>query len=997
MDRKLRATIVQLVAILTLSVLSFTQTAPSVSSSSGKSLRGGVAGQNVIATGPTSSISEPSTIFTSGFVPLNPSHDLCQLIQDAEAQEPGNFIDVTSNIADTAGSENCTVPFIGSQSYFGTLHFRGTRTIITTSITQSLPGNITIDGEGTTPVAGTTATKNTIVRACNPAWRLCPGGAFFVPSQTVSSTSVSGTTFTVNMSAALPAYPSTVKLNPIAVGHLIQLLNNNGPNGGTGVTIGDTLANGNSLLYVTACTVPSSTCGQTTTSFTALILTGSVNACASSCGTAYLVTPLVALGTNTGSAQFDIVLQHLTLDCQFMPGCMPLLVFNGQEGTTTRDVSLINSVVPSLRITGGVCTSFNAVGLCTNSGTVSNPYGGFATGGVNSGADGYDFSVGWQRVDCALVAGCGSNGAGGAGWTNGATTGLPSTAGNQPYLNPDPAVPNLVMVLIDGTGLGQSLHGKMTFTISGNDGGGFIPEVGTTGTCLLAYGMSFEAPSNHIEYCPLTALLGGDPTVNGAFGGGPTSGINITNGLYSPTVSGGGYVFTLGSTAVNPLSGFINPVHHIRIDDVNVGNQSFSAGKALIDNTTLNAAGTPRTLDCYNAAAIDNDQTISYHLGAPPAVDTSSKCVDAAPGLVRNIISTSQISDYTNQLAVAKFVGVASAVDQVTITNSATGSPATVSIASTGTDPNINLNLICKGACAVQLNGAAFGPLATGTGSAHQIAGPQVCSAASASPTAYTCTTSPSFTPADQDIVLFEADVASAATPTIQVNGSTVGPTKKGGGATALVANDFLAGGHYLIQWDGTNWQVLGQTGGPTNTSQGGTGLATCVSGVPLTGGGAAGNPFGCPTTLKIIGGLLSAYNNEVTTGLAVPYMRGTTSQKSETAADANVLTVTPASTVGVYRACFTESVSAAVSATLGWTATYTDSNGNAQTPTNLSLFQTGVAAPALTFTTSAASNYYNCVNLDVNNAGVNIVIKTTFAGTSFTGKVSASVERISN
>jgi len=121
----------------------------------------------------------------------------------------------------------------------------------------------------------------------------------------------------------------------------------------------------------------------------------------------------------------------------------------------------------------------------------------------------------------------------------------------------------------------------------------------------------------------------------------------------------------------------------------------------------------------------------------------------------------------------------------------------------------------------------------------------------------------------------------------------------------------------------------------------------------------------------------------------------GATSQKSGTGADTNVLTVTPPANAGSYRIRFVMSVSAASAATLGWTATWTDSNGNAQTPTNLALTQSGTAAPALTFTTSAAGNYYGYADIDVNNAGTNIVVKLTFSGTSFTAKVSATVERV--
>jgi hypothetical protein len=135
--------------------------------------------------------------------------------------------------------------------------------------------------------------------------------------------------------------------------------------------------------------------------------------------------------------------------------------------------------------------------------------------------------------------------------------------------------------------------------------------------------------------------------------------------------------------------------------------------------------------------------------------------------------------------------------------------------------------------------------------------------------------------------------------------------------------------------------------------------------------------------------------NGEATAGVGNPYIRGTTAQRAEVGADANVLTVAPAAAVGTYRITVVISVSAATAATIGWTATWTDSNGNAQAPTNLALIQSGAAAPALTFTTSAAGNYYGSAIVDVNNAGTNIVVKTTFAGTSVAYKVTATIERI--
>lgn len=173
---------------------------------------------------------------------------------------------------------------------------------------------------------------------------------------------------------------------------------------------------------------------------------------------------------------------------------------------------------------------------------------------------------------------------------------------------------------------------------------------------------------------------------------------------------------------------------------------------------------------------------------------------------------------------------------------------------------------------------------------------------------------------------------------------------------------------------------------------------ATGSSNTFISGGAGGTSIFLCGAGLMALGnatGLLTVYNNISTAGNGLASIFGATSQRTESAADTNVLTFTPPAAVGSYRIRFVMSVSAANAATLGWTATWTDSNGNAQTPTNLALFQTGVAAPALTFTTSAAGNYHGYVDIDTNNAATNIVVKLTFSGTSFTAKVSATIERL--
>jgi hypothetical protein len=193
---------------------------------------------------------------------------------------------------------------------------------------------------------------------------------------------------------------------------------------------------------------------------------------------------------------------------------------------------------------------------------------------------------------------------------------------------------------------------------------------------------------------------------------------------------------------------------------------------------------------------------------------------------------------------------------------------------------------------------------------------------------------------------------------------------------------------------------AFGSTGGATNgqlqlgsISIGGQGVVINSSAAVFGIGGLNGGPssqFAVNTS-----GLPTKSNNITLAGQGLVPIPCITSQKSETAADTNVLTCAIAGAVGSYRVSFVMSVSAANAATLGWTATWTDSNGNAQAPTNLPLFQIGTAAPALTFTTSAAGDYYGDTQVDVNTAGTSIVIELTFSGTSFTANVSAWVERI--
>lgn len=129
------------------------------------------------------------------------------------------------------------------------------------------------------------------------------------------------------------------------------------------------------------------------------------------------------------------------------------------------------------------------------------------------------------------------------------------------------------------------------------------------------------------------------------------------------------------------------------------------------------------------------------------------------------------------------------------------------------------------------------------------------CAAASASGTAYTCTTSPSYVPVARDYILFRADVANTGAATLSVNGTTAVPITKLGSTSSLATNDMLASQWLPMVYDGANWQVIGLLG---NAGGGGGGSGTVTN--LATGCGITGGPV--TTTGTLAEQILTATHN---------------------------------------------------------------------------------------------------------------------------------------
>lgn len=218
----------------------------------------------------------------------------------------------------------------------------------------------------------------------------------------------------------------------------------------------------------------------------------------------------------------------------------------------------------------------------------------------------------------------------------------------------------------------------------------------------------------------------------------------------------------------------------------------------LPDSTgTITLAASPQTLTNKILTApaistISNGGTVTIPSGADTLVartstDTLTNKTLTSPTVYRPIIQQS-INDSSGS-ALIKLVRTASAVNEITITNKATG--AHPSIAATGTDSNINLSLSTKGKGSVAISKAAFtSSTITGDGQADSSSSLVICNSGSALAVAL----GPGTTPGEFKIFSNKGAGLATITPAPFANGSTIRLPQNT--ATQCV-------------WDGTNWFML--------------------------------------------------------------------------------------------------------------------------------------------------------------------------------------------
>jgi hypothetical protein len=131
----------------------------------------------------------------------------------------------------------------------------------------------------------------------------------------------------------------------------------------------------------------------------------------------------------------------------------------------------------------------------------------------------------------------------------------------------------------------------------------------------------------------------------------------------------------------------------------------------------------------------------------------------------------------------------------------------------------------------VMANGLSAATAAT----AHQLQTPLQCADTSASSTAQSCATTPTFTAAAGDRIIYTTTTANTGDLTINVNASSAVHVRKWQGSAILAAGDLKANVNVPLTFDGTYWEVGGNIGNaPAGSSP------VHVIAFTVDGGGAA-------------------------------------------------------------------------------------------------------------------------------------------------------------
>lgn len=380
----------------------------------------------------------------------------------------------------------------------------------------------------------------------------------------------------------------------------------------------------------------------------------------------------------------------------------------------------------------------------------------------------------------------------------------------------------------DGSWRFYAANGHYDVTLSG---GGLASPV-TLSDVLL------NDPTAAPQFTVCTVAFSATPTFNGS----------LCN-IFVMTLTGNVTSSTFTGIAAGDQTAFI-------LKQDGTGSRTFSWPSQFVDTPGLNSA-----INSFSNFYFIADATPQFHqFGSNVLFGTQSSPANQFFNSVtaNGIFSSSQpaFSGISGTLAASQGGTGSTAVPssgQVPVGNAGgtAYAPQTVSgdtsITSAGVETVSRVNGAQPPASALVLATNSSRQLTVGTG--HGVGNSVFCSSASGSGTTYTCSTTPSFTPADGDLIDFDADVTNTGSITLNVNASGAITVKKwvsgNSSPTNLIAGDIQANQPTWVYFDaGLNiWSEMSPT---ANTTINGGTFPTSAT---VVGSNASAQPIAATTT----------------------------------------------------------------------------------------------------------------------------------------------------